>query len=75
MPRREAAKHVTSVGAHFRTSISRKLDYLVIGDADFVAFADGWVTGNLRKAREFLEAGYPIEVIPERDFLELLVGD
>lgn len=75
MPRREAAEQVTSVGAHFRNTVSRKLDYLVIGDADFVAFADGWVTGKLRRAREFLEEGFPIEVIPERDFLELLLGD
>lgn len=73
-PRRDAADQVTSVGGHFRNSVSKKLNYLVIGDADFVAFADGWVTGKLRAAQEFVEAGHEIEIIPEKDFLELLLG-
>lgn len=74
MPRRDAADYVTATGGHFRNSVSKRLDYLVIGDADFAAFADGWVTGKLQAARELSNAGHEIEIIPEKDFLELLLG-
>ncbi len=61
-----------TVGGNFRNSVSKKLDYLVIGDADFVQFADGWMTGKLRKTTELVAEGEAIEIIPERQFLELL---
>ena len=60
------------VGGNFRNSVLKKLDYLVIGDADFVEFADGWMTGKLTKASELVAEGEPIEIISERQFLEFL---
>ena len=72
MSRSEAADEVVQVGGTFRTSVSKKLDYLVIGDADYVAFADGWKTGKLKKAVELRGEGAAIEIIAERDFLALL---
>jgi DNA polymerase III subunit epsilon len=41
MVRHDAMERVTDVGCDFKTSVSKKLDYLVIGDGDFVRFADG----------------------------------
>jgi DNA polymerase-3 subunit epsilon len=72
MPRTQAAEEVCHCGANFRTNVSKKLDYLVIGDADFVAFADGWRTGKLDRALELRDEGAPIEIVSERDFLALL---
>jgi DNA polymerase-3 subunit epsilon len=72
MPRRDAMARVTEVGCDFKNSVSKRLDYLVIGDADFVQFADGWQTGKLKKAVELCQQGAPIEIIPERHFIELL---
>ena len=72
MVRHEAAAAVVEVGGNFKNSVSAKLDYLVVGDADYVAFADGWKTGKLRRAVELIDEGHPIEVIAERDFLALL---
>jgi DNA polymerase-3 subunit epsilon len=74
MLRRDAMERVTEVGGDFKTSVSKKLDYLVIGDADFVEFADGMRTGKLDKAIELRTAGAPIEIIPENDFLQLLLS-
>lgn len=74
MPRRDASDEVCAVGADFKNNVSAKLDYLVIGDADFIAFADGWSTGKLTKARTLIAEGAGIEIIPERDFLTLLRG-
>lgn len=74
MVRRDAMERVTEVGGNFRNSVSKKLDYLVIGDGDFVQFADGWRTGKLLKALELRRAGAPIEIIPENDFLHMLLA-
>jgi DNA polymerase-3 subunit epsilon len=73
MTRAEASAAIVHVGANFRNNVSKKTDYLVIGDVDFVAFADGWKTGKLTKALELREErDAPIEIIAERDFLALL---
>lgn len=72
MPRRVARDEVVAVGCDFRNSVSKTLTYLVIGDADFVAFTDGWQTGKLKRALELIDVGAGIEVLPERGFLELL---
>lgn len=74
MVRRDAMERVTAVGCDFKTSVSKHLDYLVIGDGDFVQFADGWRTGKLKKALSWREAGATIEIIPEKDFLHLLMS-
>lgn len=74
MPRREASEAICSVGANFKTNVSAKVDYLVLGDADFVSFADGWCTEKLAKARTLIEKGVSLEIIPEREFLALLRG-
>ena len=74
MVRRDAMERVTAVGCDFKTSVSKNLTYLVIGDGDFVQFADGWRTGKLQKALSLREAGGKIEIIPEKDFLHLLLS-
>lgn len=72
MTRREAAGLVVEHGADFKNSVSAKVDMLVIGDADFVQFADGMQTGKMKKAALLKEDGHDIEVLAERDFLALL---
>ena len=72
MTRDEAAMSIVEVGAEFKSGMSSKVDFLVIGDADYVAFADGWKTGKLSRAVQLKEEGAPVEVISERDFIALL---
>lgn len=73
MPRHEACERVVEVGANFVNNMSMKVTYLVIGDGDFVSFADGHRTGKLQKALDLKETGKcNVEVVGERDFLALL---
>ena len=44
----------------------------MIGDADFVQFADGMQTGKMKRAAKLKEDGLDIEVMSERDFVALL---
>jgi DNA polymerase-3 subunit epsilon len=72
MTRREAAELITDVGADFKNSVSTKIDLLVVGDADFVQFADGHQTGKMKRAAKLKSDGEDIEIVTERDFLALL---
>ncbi len=74
MTRDDAHAAVQSVGGDFRTSVSKKVDFLVIGDADFIGFADGQRTGKLTKAIELRDQGASVEIISESDFLALLAS-
>ena len=72
MSRTEAASLIASLGATFKASVSALVDYLVIGDADFVSFADGQMTRKLARAVELRAEGSPLEILSERDFVALL---
>ncbi len=73
MLRREAADKVVHAGATFVDNMSTRVDFLVIGDADFVSFADGQRTGKINKLIELRDKGKShAEVLGERDFLALL---
>ncbi|WP_373070755.1 exonuclease domain-containing protein [Gemmatimonas sp.] len=72
MTRPEAAERILDFGAEFKTSVSGQVDMLVIGDADFVQFADGLQTGKMKNAAALRADGVEIEVMSERDFLALL---
>jgi len=72
MERREAAELVTSAGATFVNTMSKNVDLLVVGDADFLSFADGRRTGKLQRAAELREGGQGPEIVREADFLRML---
>lgn len=72
MTRNEAAERIVEFGADFKKNVSAQTDMLVIGDADFVQFADGMQTGKMQKAAALREEGFEIEIMAERDFLALL---
>jgi DNA polymerase III subunit epsilon len=72
MARREAAERIVEFGADFKKNMSGEVDLLVIGDADFVQFADGLQTGKMKKAAQLKADGFDVEILCERDFLALL---
>jgi DNA polymerase III subunit epsilon len=73
MLRREAAQRVVVAGGTFVTSMNKQVDFLTIGDADFVGFQDGARTGKIAKLIELRDTGKcHAEVLSERDFLALL---
>ena len=72
MTRGEAAERIVEFGADFKKNVSAQTDMLVIGDADFVQFADGMQSGKLKKAVALRKDGFEIEIMAERDFLALL---
>lgn len=73
MTRSVAGQRVVNAGGQCSDSISKKVDYLVTGIQDIRKFAPGQSTsGKLRRFAQLVDQGYPIELITERDLLQLL---
>lgn len=63
---------VADRGGRPRASVSKLTEYVVAGDLDYKAFTQGRPSLKLRKALELVGAGYPLQVLTEKEFLELL---
>jgi DNA polymerase-3 subunit epsilon len=70
--RRDAADLVCAAGGSFVANMSKKVDLLVLGDADYLAFADGHTTGKLTKAADLRAEGEGPEIVREADFFRMI---
>lgn len=71
MIRRDAADLVCASGGAYVQNMSAKVDILVVGDGDYIAFADGHQTGKLLKAAKLRAEGLGPEIMREADFFRL----
>ncbi len=74
LTRREAAQRVVDAGGAVATSISKKVDYLVLGIQDAYKLKDGEHSGKMIRAGELRAAGVPIELLDEEEWLRMLPG-
>ena len=74
MPRLAAKQAVVDVGGHCADSVSRDVDYLVVGDQDFSLLKGHTKSSKTRRAEELCQQGYRIEIVSENNFLRLLRG-
>ena len=66
MPRAEAAQAVAELGAHVKSAVSRKTDYLVAGAQDPALVGAGGRSGKEEKAAALNESGQgKIEILDE----------
>lgn len=73
MPRAEAAQAVAELGAHVKSAVSRKTDYLVAGAQDPALVGAGGRSGKEEKAAALNESGQgKIEILDEAAFRALL---
>jgi DNA ligase (NAD+) len=74
MTREQARALVEANGGVCPSALSADLDYLVVGDEDS-PFEGGEKRPKQIKAEALIEAGAPIAIIRESEFLELLEED
>jgi len=75
MNRTEAFMRLMDFGGDPETNVTRKTNYLVLGEQDLWKFKPGSeVSSKMQKAIELAEAGQDIEIIGEQDFLKLLLN-
>ena len=72
IPRREAADLAASVGCEVDSGVTKKTTLLVVGDTDVQRLAGHEKSSKHRKAEELASKGYPIRIIRETDFRELV---
>lgn len=72
IPRREAAQAVASLGAKPEPGVTKRTDYLVIGDGFTGNDPKDFHTGKAAKAMKWRQKGKQIEVLTELDLIHLL---
>lgn len=72
IPRREAADLAASVGCEVDSGVTKKTTLLVVGDSDVQRLAGHEKSSKHRKAEDLVGKGFPIRIIRETDFRELV---
>jgi DNA polymerase III subunit epsilon len=73
-PRREAATLAANVGCNVASSVTKKTDYLVVGDQDVSKLVGNEKSRKHLKAEELIAGGQNIRIMKESDFKELVDG-
>jgi DNA polymerase-3 subunit epsilon len=72
IPRREAADLAALVGCEVVSGVTKKNTLLVGGDIDVQRLAGHEKSSKHRKAEELIGKGFPIRIMRETDFRELV---
>ena len=72
MPRKQAGAIVVAAGGMVSGNVSRKVDYLVLGEADFVDFVGGDATTKSKRALQLIDEGESIEIVSEHALWKML---
>lgn len=73
MARVDAAQMAADVGAIVKTNVSRKTDFLVVGQQDMTLVGSSGVSGKEKKAKEINDSGKgSIQILSEEDFIKLV---
>jgi len=72
LPRKDAALMAAGIGCSVASSVSKKIDYLVVGDQDVAKLAGKDKSSKHLKAELLISKGVSIRIIKESDFEELV---
>lgn len=72
LKRNEARTAVIQIGGMSPDTLTKDTDYLVVGVQDLRIVGEKGLSGKMKKAAQYKEAGKDIEIIDEKDFLEMM---
>ena len=73
MKRKEAMQMVVDAGGQILNTVTKHANLLVVGDQDLRQFAEGETNSTkIKKAEALIQKGADLEIISERDFIEML---
>lgn len=72
MTRKEAMQQIVNVGGYVEDTVTNRTNYLVLGNNDYNYILKGKKSSKLKKAEAMKLEGFPIEIISERVFYEML---
>lgn len=71
LPRKDAMQLVVNVGGFCGNSVTKKTDYLILGNNDYCSSIKGGKSAKQKKAEELQLSGSDIEIIPESVFYDM----
>ena len=71
-PRKEAWQLVANLGGIPADRITKKTNFLIIGDYDFIKSVKNGKTSKMRKAEEYKSSGLDISTLSESTFLDMV---
>jgi len=72
MKREKAREIVIRGGGSFKDTLTQKADFLVCGLQDYRRLAGHAESSKMRKALDLQKRGFPIQIIDEQDFLNMI---
>jgi DNA polymerase III subunit epsilon len=75
LTRPQAQQMVINAGGTVANSVSKKVNYLVLGTQDAYKLKDGEHSTKMLRAAELRAAGQPIELLAEADFLRMVPAE
>lgn len=72
MPRNTARGLVVAIGGYAPETLTQDTNYLVVGNQDLRVVGESGLSGKMKKAAKYKEKGLDIEIINEKDFLEMI---
>lgn len=71
----EAAQLVTNIGGICANGVTKKTNYLILGNNDYCTSIKDGKSSKQKKAEEYKLAGYDIEIISENEFYSMLLEE
>lgn len=63
---------IVDLGGHCNDSVTKKTDYLILGNFDYCHSVKGGQSSKLKKAQSLILNGYVLEIISENTFYSLI---
>lgn len=70
--RKAAAQIVANIGGRIENSVTKNTNFLIVGDMDYRKGLNGYESSKLRKAKQLIEQGQKLQIIPESAFYDLV---
>jgi len=70
--REDVTQLILNIGGNVIGTVSKKTDYLILGNVEFGKYNDGKKSTKLKKAEDLIEEGYKLEIISENDFYNMV---
>lgn len=70
--RKSAMQEVVNRGGIVKSGVSRKTDYLIVGQQDKSIVGEDGLSTKEEKAYELIEKGFDIKILKEQDFLNMI---
>ena len=72
MVRKDAQQIIANIGGENQDTITHSTDFLIVGQQDYRVVGESGMSGKQKKAFSLREKGSAIEILSEKEFIELL---